>query len=131
MKTLIVEDDFTSRLILQQILSPYGECHMAMNGKEAIDAFIIAITKDAPYNLICLDIMMPEMGGRDALKRIRKLEKEFGINEEDGVKILMMSLMEEDAKPVVELWEEGATAYMCKPIVKKTIQEHLTDFGLP
>ena len=39
MKTLIVEDDFTSRLFLQTFLSRYGECHIAVNGKEAVEAF--------------------------------------------------------------------------------------------
>ena len=130
MKTLIVEDDFTSRLILQQIFSPYGECHMAMNGKEAIDAFIIATKESAPYNLICLDLMMPEMNGRDALKRIRKLENEFGIKESDEVKILMLSMMK-DSQRVDDICREGATAYMVKPIVKETLLKHLTDFGLP
>ncbi len=130
MKTLIVEDDFTSRLILQQIFSPYGECHMAMNGKEAIDAFIIATKEGAPYNLICLDLMMPEMNGRDALKRIRKLENEFGIKESDEVKILMLSMMK-DSQRVDDICREGATAYMVKPIVKELLLKHLTDFGLP
>jgi two-component system chemotaxis response regulator CheY len=130
MKTLIVEDDFTSRLILQQIFSPYGECHMAMNGKEAIDAFIIATKEGAPYDLICLDLMMPEMNGRDALKRIRKLENEFGIKESDEVKILMLSMMK-DSQRVDDICREGATAYMVKPIVKEVLLKHLTDFGLP
>ena len=39
MRTLIVEDDFTSRLLLQSFLSQYGECHIAVNGKEAVEAF--------------------------------------------------------------------------------------------
>ena len=39
MRTLIVEDDFTSRLLLQTVLSRYGECHVAINGKEAVEAF--------------------------------------------------------------------------------------------
>ena len=39
MRTLIVEDDFASRLLLQTFLSRYGECHIAVNGKEAVAAF--------------------------------------------------------------------------------------------
>ena len=38
MKTLIVEDDFTSRLLLQEILKSYGVVHIAVNGKEAVHA---------------------------------------------------------------------------------------------
>lgn len=36
MKTLIVEDDFTSRVLLQALLASYGESHVAINGKEAL-----------------------------------------------------------------------------------------------
>ena len=63
MKTLIVEDDFTSRLLLQELLRRFGPCHVAVNGVEAVDAVTAALTANAPYDLICLDIMMPVMGG--------------------------------------------------------------------
>jgi two-component system, chemotaxis family, chemotaxis protein CheY len=39
MKTLIVEDDFTARLVLQRFLSRYGDCDIAVNGQEAVEAF--------------------------------------------------------------------------------------------
>ena len=39
MKTLVVEDDFTSRPVLQTLLSRYVECHIAVNGREAVAAF--------------------------------------------------------------------------------------------
>jgi len=38
MKTLVVEDDFTSRLLMQTLLSRYGECHIAVSGNEALKA---------------------------------------------------------------------------------------------
>jgi response regulator of citrate/malate metabolism len=41
MKTLIVEDDFTSRLLLQEFLKSYGPFHIAVNGKEAVEANVI------------------------------------------------------------------------------------------
>jgi len=39
MKTLVVEDDFTSRLLMQKLLAPDGERHVAVNGREAVQAF--------------------------------------------------------------------------------------------
>ena len=71
MKTLIVEDDFTSRLLLQGLLQPYGVCHICVNGREAIDAFKKALDEKESYNLVCLDIMMPEIDGQAALKQIQ------------------------------------------------------------
>ena len=40
---LLVEDDFASRLLLQTFLSRYGECHIAVNGREAVEAFRAAL----------------------------------------------------------------------------------------
>ena len=42
MKVLIVEDDFASRKLLQSILSRYGTCDIAIDGIEAVDAFMAA-----------------------------------------------------------------------------------------
>ncbi len=79
MKTLIVEDDFTSRVLLQEVLKRDGTVHIAVNGKEAVDAVRAAMDAGEPYDLICLDIMMPEMDGYEALKEIRAIEESRGI----------------------------------------------------
>ncbi|NCC53452.1 MAG: response regulator, partial [Spartobacteria bacterium] len=71
MKTLIVDDDFTNRILLQAIMEEYGVAHIAVNGREAVDAVCMAMDDGVPYDLVCLDIMMPEMDGQEALKAIR------------------------------------------------------------
>ena len=42
MKTPIVEDDFTSRLLLQEFLKSYGPSHIAVNGQKAVEAVCAA-----------------------------------------------------------------------------------------
>ena len=60
MKMLIAEDDSASRLLLQRLLEPYGQVHVVMNGRDAIDTFRLAMERNDPYNLVCLDITMPD-----------------------------------------------------------------------
>lgn len=54
MRAFIEEADFTSRLLLQQQRSPHGESQMAVNGREALEAFKAAKQKRRPFGLICL-----------------------------------------------------------------------------
>jgi two-component system, chemotaxis family, chemotaxis protein CheY len=112
-KTLVAEDDFCSRLLLQEYLKPYGAVHIAVNGKEAVEAVRAAMAADDPYNLICLDITMPEMDGHQALKEIRTLEESRGILPPKGSRILMISALD-DMKNVFEGFRGLCDAYLCK-----------------
>lgn len=129
MKTLIVEDDFTSRLVLQTFLSRYGECHIAVNGWEAVDAFRSALESGQPYDLICMDIMMPEMDGQAALRKIRECEEAQGIPSDRGVKIIMTTALD-DMKNVFKSFHELCDAYMTKPIDTAKLLGYLQSFKL-
>jgi two-component system, chemotaxis family, chemotaxis protein CheY len=129
MKTLIVEDDFTSRFLLNTILSPYGECHVAVNGREAVEAFGAARQEGRQYDLICLDIMMPEMDGQEALKEIRDLEDAAGIQAGKGVKVIMTTALD-DPKNVMKAHYQICNGYLVKPINRVKLVEHLKHFGL-
>ena len=63
MRILIAEDDFASRLFMKKFLSKYGDCDVAVDGIEAIDAYLNSIQEGQVYDLICLDIMMPKVYG--------------------------------------------------------------------
>jgi len=129
MRTLIVEDDFTSRLLLQSFLSKYGECHIAVNGKEAVDAFSAAQKAANQYDLICMDIMMPEMDGQTAVKEIRALEEAGGTLSTNGVKIIMTTALD-DVKNVVQSFKSLCDVYLFKPIDTGKLLGHMRDLHL-
>jgi two-component system, chemotaxis family, chemotaxis protein CheY len=129
MRTLIVEDDFTSRLLLQSFLSQYGECHIAVNGKEAVEAFRAARESGQPYGLICMDIMMPEMDGQTAVREIRALEEAAGTLSTDGVKIIMTTALD-DVKNVVESLQALCDAYLFKPIEREMLLDRIRELHL-
>jgi len=129
MKTLVVEDDFTSRLLLQELLKGYGEVHVAVNGKEAVAAVEKALIEGAPYSLICLDIMMPEMDGQQALTEIRKLEEQRGTISTEGMKIIMTTALD-DVKSVSAAYEQLCDGYLVKPIDKTKLTAQLRELQL-
>jgi len=129
MKTLIVEDDFTSRLLLQELLKGYGPSHVAVNGKEAVEATRLALEAGEPYDLICLDIMMPEMDGQQALRNIRAQEEARGIISSNGAKIVMTTALG-DLKNVSAAYSGLCDGYLTKPIQKAKLLEELRKLGL-
>lgn len=130
MRILVVEDDFTSRKLLQILLSPFGDCDIAVNGREAVSAFELAWQENQPYQLICLDIMMLEMDGQEALREIRRKEQELGIRQEEEAKVLMTTALDSPRDVFQAFYRGGCTAYLTKPINKQSLLNELKAFGL-
>ncbi len=129
MRILIAEDDLASRKFLSRFLSAYGECDITINGMEALEAFMMAWDEDSPYDLICLDIMMPELDGLKALRTIRDIENQKGVVEEKRVKIIMTTALH-DTESVFGAFETGCEAYAAKPIDTKKLVEVMKKLGL-
>ncbi|MFH0785758.1 MAG: response regulator [Pseudomonadota bacterium] len=130
LKILIVEDDFMVRQVLRDILEGYGTIDIAVNGEEAVQAFRIAWRKDVPYDLLCIDIMMPVMDGNEALIKIREIEVSLGIIGSEEVKVIMISALD-DVKTVVKSYAKGgATSYIVKPIEKERLIDEMRAIGL-
>lgn len=129
MKILLAEDDFVTRKFMTNFLSKYGECDVTVDGMEAVDAFMMALEDDAPYDLVCLDIMMPVMDGYQALMGIRNLEKERNIPPEKAVKIIMTTALNEE-KNVKMAFDLGCTIYSGKPINQERFEQALKKLGL-
>jgi len=128
MKTLIVEDDFTARLLLRQFLSRYGECHVAVNGKEAVEAFRMATDSGRAYDLICMDILKPELDGPAAVRQIRAFEEARGILSTTGAKIVMTTAVE-GVLEVIRSFQALCDTYLMKPVDVAELLRHLRDFG--
>ena len=115
MRILIAEDDMTSRRFLSKFLSQYGECDVVVDGMEALDSYLISAKDKTPYDLICLDIMMPKVDGVKVLKAIRDFETQRGLLPDKRVKIIMITALA-DTQYVHRAFELGCEAYAAKPI---------------
>ncbi len=129
MKTLIVEDDFISRKLMVKYLSDYGETDVAVDGEEAVEVLRMSIEEGKPYDLLCLDIMLPKMDGHEVLKSVRKCEYDNDIRGLDGVKVIMTSALG-DSKNVLGAFKEGCESYLIKPIKKMNLLDEMKKFEL-
>ncbi|MGB3222673.1 MAG: response regulator [Desulforhopalus sp.] len=131
LRALVVEDDFMVRQVVRDILEQNGAAvDIAVNGEEAVQAFRVAWRKQLPYDLLCMDIMMPVMDGQDALIKIREVEKSLGIAGPDEVKVIMLTALD-DAKTVMKAYYKGgATSYIVKPIEKERLVTEMQAIGL-
>jgi len=130
MKALIVDDDFYSRNMLHEILRQVAHCDIAVNGEEAIEAFKRGLADGEPYNLICLDLLMPEMDGQQALREIRTLEKEHGIPPHGESKVIVTTMLADEKETHDAFFLGGATSYLVKPIDEEKLMNEIKSLGL-
>lgn len=129
MRILIAEDDLVSRKYITKILGQYGECDVTVDGMEALDAYLMAMKEEKPYDLICLDIMMPKVDGVRVLKAIRTLEKQQAVPTKERAKIVMLSALS-DKEYVTKAFEIGCEAYATKPVDTEKLEEVLRKLEL-
>ena len=117
---LLVEDNEINMEIAEFYLKELGiVVDKAWNGKEAIDKF----EESAPgtYDLILMDIMMPVMGGREAARRIRTLERP----DAETVRIYAMTA-QVSSESVHKCLASGMNGHIAKPIDEGKLREILT-----
>ncbi|MCT4621636.1 MAG: response regulator [Marinisporobacter sp.] len=129
MRILIAEDDLISRKFLSRFLSKYGDCDLVVDGMEALDAYMMAIKEKNAYDLICLDIMMPNVDGVKVLKIIRQLEEQNNISSDERCKVIMTTALA-DTQFVQKSFEIGCDAYAAKPIDTERLVEVMKKLGL-
>ncbi len=107
-KVLIVDDQETNRILLQEILTSYGiDSQMAEDGFEAFEMF-----KNFDFDIVFMDIHMPKCDGISALKLIRQYE-----SQENFAPTKIIALSADAIKGRAEFFiESGFDSYMSKPI---------------
>ena len=126
---LIVEDDFVTRHLEVGLLSAFGECEVAVNGKEALKAFEVKMMSGTPYNLVLLDIMIPEIDGIDVLRGIREFETEQGNVGLGRTRVVIVS-NRRDMETISQSFRDQSDAYIIKPVTRKKMENHLRKLGL-
>jgi two-component system chemotaxis response regulator CheY len=128
MKCLVVDDDGVSLNKMQKIIGEFGDCVLAESGKDAIVEFNHAWDLKLPFELISLDISMPDMSGIDVLMTIRNIEKEKGISKDRQCKVMMVTATA-DQDVVIGSVKAGCNTYIVKPFDRSRVVEKLKSLG--
>lgn len=125
MRILIVDDDFSNRMLLSKLLAEHGECVLEENGKNALGAFVKALHDGAPFDLVLLDILMPEIDGQELLQIMRAVELRWGVTIGHEAKVLMITSVSDPKAATKAFFKGCATGYLVKPVDKKTLDEKI------
>lgn len=115
---LVAEDNDLNWEIIENMIGAFGaKCERAINGKECVEKIISAKVGD--FDLIFMDIQMPEMNGLEATKKIRSLENNYYKN----IPIIAMTA-DAFSENITECLSVGMNAHVSKPIdIKKVLYE--------
>lgn len=130
-KILVVDDSGLQADILESTLNDLGARNVTktVNGVHALKYFGDALGTENPYSLVFLDIVMPEMDGQEALKRMRALEKNSGIPEKIKARIVMTTSLDSPESMIAALIEGGCDDYIVKPVYTDSLKAVLSRLG--
>ncbi|MDD5456886.1 MAG: response regulator [Candidatus Margulisbacteria bacterium] len=129
MKVMVVDDEVVSRKKLAKIVEELGIIHEFDRGDVALVAFEKALKEKQPYQLITLDISMPDMDGLDVLNRIRQLEVDYKVAPDKQTKVVMVTSHDERDSILAAL-SEKCSDYIVKPFNKEFIMERFRRIGV-
>jgi CheY-like chemotaxis protein len=118
LQVLVAEDSEVNQFIIRELLAKWGiEIAVAANGLEAVEAF-----KAREFDLILMDIQMPEMDGLEATRQIRALQSGKGLHADCDIVGLSAHAMSGDRERYIA---EGMVDYLTKPIRTEDLREVL------
>ena len=130
MKVLVIDDEMTVRVLLAGLLADvFEEVIEASGGRAGVGEVAKACAMGKPFDLVCLDINMPDLDGHETLRKIRGVEEAFGFLPGRGAARIMMSTATRDPKDVLNAFREQCDAYLVKPVSGEKLHEQLAGMG--
>jgi PAS domain S-box-containing protein len=116
-RVLVVDDSDTNREILVKMLAPLGfTTTEAVDGQAGVEAFVA----QAPH-MVLMDVVMPVMDGREAIRRIRALPEGRDV----PIIAVSASVFEEQLREIIQI---GASDYLRKPLREEELLEKVARF---
>ncbi len=124
LKVLVVDDEPVNCRLLREFLAARACVDTVMTGQDAIAMFELAFRTRNFYDLILLDIAMPETDGLEVLEKIRAFEEKHGTPLGKGAKIIMVTAIKET---FMTAFKKGAEDYLLKPVEQKVLLDKIDE----
>ncbi len=126
MRILIFEVKDTNRKLLETVLSEYGVCRVTADGNTAIDLFRQALNQRDFYDLIVVDVSMPDHNGMIVLRQIRETEKTSNVTMGNKARIVAVTgkLGNDEMKLLLDI---DCDDYLVKPFNSQNIIDVMND----
>lgn len=127
MRILLIDDDPVALATLELLLKKnVGPCDTASSGINATECLVKAIGDNQPYDLITIDIELPDITGLDLLTRFCQLEQKNGITPAKKIIITAHSKLDYVIKS-----RDKCDAFLVKPIRKAALLEKINELWPP
>jgi two-component system chemotaxis response regulator CheY len=122
MRILLIDDEPIALTKLELMLGSIGDCDTAASGIQATECFVNAIGDNRPYDLVTIDIELPDVPGLELLNRFCSLEQKNGIAASKKIMVTAHS----KADYVIKA-RDKCDAFIVKPLRKKTLLAKIDD----
>ncbi len=123
-KILIVDDEPANCRLLRELLKGRACCDAVLSGREAVDIFEMAFNTRNHYDMILLDISMPEMDGLQVLDSIRRFEEKNDIKLGTGIPIIIVTAFKDT---FMSAFKRGAEEYILKPVDREVLFQKIDE----
>lgn len=127
MRALIIDDVEMNRELLAIFLEGRATVAFAESGEAALKLVEESVGTDLYFDLICMDIFMPGMGGHEALKKIREVE---AVHEGVRATVFMVTGSSSPDDMFNALMDGGCDDYLTKPLMQQSFIDLLNKHGL-
>lgn len=104
---------------------------VVIDSEEGVEAYARALQENEPYDLITMDILMPDADGQQALREIRSIEKERVFSPYRRVKVIMISGLDDSEELHDAFFLGEAVGYFVKPINHSALPREIEKLGVP
>ncbi|MCA8974280.1 MAG: response regulator [Planctomycetes bacterium] len=130
MKSLVIDDQITARTLLRCILESYGVVDDVSTGQDGLRMFKNAVDQGEGYDLICIDLGLPDLSGMQVLTDVRDTEDSMGLRRGKGAATVLMITGNSDPSRATEAFDNQVDGYLEKPVSYENLIEALAGTGL-